>query len=418
MTTAWKLRSQRMGQSSINPFSSRRYSMSDKIPYPSYTRRWLSGLRYLTVAFLALSSTAPATAIDLTTVNSGNCSSDRSILSAIGQPVLFAPETSWPAGSDNSPAFTPDGQTVFFTHSVGAARKIMVSHQRNGAWSLPEVADFSGIWRDIEPAMAPDGSYLVFISNRPLVAGGDTLTGFWAGASRPGAGGNIWRVNREGDGWGKPVRLPDIVNSNSAIYSPAIARDGSIYFNQPDPVTRKSHIYRAQATPNGFMAPKALSISDGTIGDFDAAVAPDESFIVFSSGRAPAKDQQALLFVSYSQDGHWTLPRALEPAVEGLEARFSPDLRTLYFSAEVRSATTGGIADSTVASRIFQLAICGFSGHCAKDCEPVHRRASSPAGEPSSMLTSAYVPSSRCWSESRQSQRKVSGKTAPPCFSE
>ena len=168
-------------------------------------------------------------------------------LSLAGAPVLFAPETAWPAGSDASPAFTPDGKTVFFTHAVGAARTIMLSHFNGDAWSAPRAAPFSGSWRDIEPAMAPDGSYLVFISNRPVQAGGEALTGFWAGAPRPGAGGNIWRVNREGEGWGRPVRLPDIVNSHSAIYSPALARDGSIYFNQPDPVTRKSHIYRAQA---------------------------------------------------------------------------------------------------------------------------------------------------------------------------
>ncbi|MES2127461.1 MAG: hypothetical protein V4463_09340 [Pseudomonadota bacterium] len=283
-------------------------------------------------------------------------------LAQSGPPILFAPEAAWPAGSDASPAFTPDGQTVFFTHALGASRTIYMAQRRNGAWSMPVVATFSGTWRDIEPAMAPDGSYLVFISNRPAAAGGDTLTGFWAGHDRPGAGGNIWRVNREGDRWGEPARLPAIVNSNSAIYSPALARDGSIYFNQPDPVTRKSHIYRAQATAKGFMAPQALPISDGTIGDFDAAVAPDESFLVFSSGRAPAKDQQALLFVTFSENGHWTPPRALDPPVEGLEARLSPDLQTLYFSAEVPAPTA--------TSRIFELAICGFK-HRATPTHPV-----------------------------------------------
>ena len=267
-----------------------------------------------------------------------------------GASRLFAPEEYWPAGSDAAPAFTRGGRTVFFTH----AHSIMVSHLTNGTWSRPEVASFSGIWRDLEPAMAPDGSYLVFISNRPEKDGGQALTGFWGGIPRPGAGGNIWRVNREGRTWGKAMRLPDIVNSNSAIYSPALGRDGSVYFNQPDPVTHKSHIYRSQFTRRGFLAPVPLSISDGTIGDYDAAVAPDESFIIFSSGRAPAKDGQSLLFVSFARNGNWTAPKPLVPLVEGLEARLSLDLQTLYYSADVPGAPTGA-SGLAATSRIFQL---------------------------------------------------------------
>jgi Tol biopolymer transport system component len=276
-------------------------------------------------------------------------------VTSVGAPRLFAPESYWPEGSDASPAFTPDGRTVLFTHSNGADRSIMISHQRKGVWSMPEVATFSGTWRDIEPAMAPDGSYLVFISNRPAVAGGEPLTGFFGGASRPGAGGNIWRVNREGDGWGAPVRLPTIVNSNSAIYSPAIARDGSIYFNQPDPITQKSHIYRAQASIHGFDTPVPLSISDGIIPGYDAAIAPDESFIVFSSNRTPASPGQSLLFVACAQNGDWTVPKALHPAIEGLEARFSPDLKFLYFSADIPVPNLPNSTDKAVSSRIFEI---------------------------------------------------------------
>lgn len=247
-------------------------------------------------------------------------------------PTLFQPEAAWPEGSDSAPAFTPDGKTVFFTHRDGTVT-IMMATRRNGIWSKPRIAPFSGRWRDIEPSMAPDGSYLVFVSNRPQKGSGAPLTGYFGGRPQPGAGGNIWRVDRKGEGWGEPVRLPDIINGSSAIYSPAIAGDGSIYFNQPDPVTRKSHIYRAQATRGGFQEPVALSISDGTHPAYDVAVAPDETFIVFSANRAPAKKDQSLLFVAFKRNGIWTGPQALDPPLEGLESRLSPDLKTLYFEA-------------------------------------------------------------------------------------
>jgi len=247
--------------------------------------------------------------------------------------ALFEPEATWPDGDDSAPAFTPDGKTVFFTHRDGAIT-IMTATLHDGVWSKPRVAPFSGKWRDIEPAMAPDGSYLVFVSNRPATAGGEPLTGYFGGQLQPGRGGNIWRVDRRGDGWSEPVRLPGIINSHSAIYSPAVAGDGSIYFNQPDPVTKKSHVYRAQARGTGFDAPVALSISDGTHPGYDVAVAPDESFLVFSANRLPASKNQSLLFIAYRKNGAWSEPQALDPQLEGIEARLSPDLKTLYFEAD------------------------------------------------------------------------------------
>lgn len=188
-------------------------------------------------------------------------------------------------------------------------------------------------------------------------AGGEPLTGFFGGAPRPGAGGNVWRVDRAGDGWSEPRGLPSVVNSHSAIYSPALARDGSLYFNQPDPITKKSHIYRAQSTPDGFQAPVPLPFSHGEVADFDAAVAPDESFIIFSSVRQPAPENQPVLFVSFARGGQWSAPEPLRPVTPGIEARLSPDLKTLYFSAEVPQPDAGGAADGQAPSRIFTVPI-------------------------------------------------------------
>ena len=278
--------------------------------------------------------------------------SSASVSKAAPAAELFPPEATWPEGGDSAPAFTPDGKTVFFTHRDDAIT-IMMATLHDGVWSRPQVAPFSGRWRDIEPAMAPDGSYLVFISNRPATAGGAPLDGYFGGKVQPGQGGNIWRVDRRGDGWGEPVRLPDIVNSHSAIYSPAVAGDGSLYFNQPDPVTKKSHVYRAQAKGHGYEAPVALSISDGMHPGYDVAVAPDESFLVFSASRAPAAANQSLLFVAYRRNGEWTEPQALDPHLEGIEARLSPDLKTLYFEAE-------GVSHGKKHGRIFQVPLQAY----------------------------------------------------------
>jgi hypothetical protein len=188
----------------------------------------------------------------------------------------------------------------------------------------------------------------VFVSNRPQSEGGKPLDGFFGGQVRPGAGGAIWRVDLHP--YRDPVRLSNVVNATSATYSPAVAGDGSVYFNRPDPYTWKSHIYRAQAHGGTFLEPEPLSISDGNIADFDAAVPADESFVVFSSSRPPATGKGPVLFVSYRRAGKWIEPKPLAPIIAGLEARLSPDQRTLYFETELPAAKEGQ-ADA----RIFQI---------------------------------------------------------------
>ena len=130
-------------------------------------------------------------------------------------PEIFAPGVVSGPSNDADAAFTPDGATLVFSRD-GA---IMVSSRTPAGWSTPRIAPFSGRWMDAQPTLAPDGSALVFVSNRPL-ADGD--------AKHPG--GNLWRVERRGDAWGEPVHLPAVVNRGASIWGPSVAADGSLYF--------------------------------------------------------------------------------------------------------------------------------------------------------------------------------------------
>jgi Tol biopolymer transport system component len=284
-------------------------------------------------------------------------------------PENFAglPVSDWGTGTDASPTFTPGGKTVYFTHAEGEKRTIMVSHFRHGAWSKAQIAPFSGTWRDIEPAMAPDGSYLVFISNRPKAERGPVLDGFFGGEIRPGKGGNLWRVDRVGKGWRKPIRLPDTVNVSSATYGPAVARNGDIYFSRPDPVTKKTRMYWSRFIAHTYEAPQPLSFTDGVMSHYDPAVAPDESFIIFSSNRPPSPKSESGIFVAFS-DGHgWQTPVALEPFLLGIECRLSPNLKTLYFTADKPTldasppAQNGLTSVSAAPQRIWQISLKGLA---------------------------------------------------------
>ncbi|MGB3462201.1 MAG: hypothetical protein WBA33_09575 [Rhodanobacter lindaniclasticus] len=236
----------------------------------------------------------------------------------------------WQAEHDASPAFAPDGDTVFFARGRGESRRILLADRDGDTWSPPRPAPFAGAWMDMEPAMAPDGSYLVFASNRPAIAGGAALDGYYDGKPQPRRGGNLWRTDRRAGGWSTPVRLPETVNRSSSVYAPALAADGSVYFMQADPKTSHFRLYVSHLADGQLQPATPLSFSDGVTDDYDPAVAPDQSFVVFTSDRPPSSSTASDIFIAFARPGGWSKPVAL--GVAGTESRLDPDLSTLYFS--------------------------------------------------------------------------------------
>jgi len=249
-------------------------------------------------------------------------------------PEIFAPGVISTAAHEAAPAFTRDGNTVYFQRSSAAQSTILVSHRVNEGWSQPEIAPFSGQWNDMEPAMAPDGKSLVFISDRPVQSGGKAIKSYFL--DKEHIGGNLWRIRRTDSGWGPPEHLSAVVNFNTTIFAPSVVADGSLYFMSWNTQTNHFQLYRSQYRDGVFSAPVPPSFSDGKNSDVDPAVAPDESFMVFGSGRVPKRSMD--LFIVFKQNGAWGEPLWMGDTVNSLgsdaEPRLSPDLKTLYFSSE------------------------------------------------------------------------------------
>jgi hypothetical protein len=240
------------------------------------------------------------------------------------QPAIFAPGAiSGPAGVDCL-TFSPDGATVFFDQQAGWNGFIMEAHRVGGGWSTPRIAPFSGQWLDHDPAMAPDGSFLVFTSNRPDVAGGPVLRG-----------GHLWRVDRRGDGWGAPVRLPDAVNDAPGVYAPSVAANGDVYYQRRDEATHEFHLYRTAWRHGRYQPPQRLALGDPAMHALDPAIAPDQSFIVFDANYA-GKDQPDHLYIAFREGDGWSRPLDLGDAVDRYRpwgSHLGPDGRTLYFTS-------------------------------------------------------------------------------------
>lgn len=247
---------------------------------------------------------------------------------ALSAAQLFAPGVVSGPANDGAPSFTPDGKTLFFTRSGASAGTILESHLINGKWTTPTIAPFSGHWNDQHAAIAPDGSFLVFTSTRPA----------------PGINGHVahlWRVARTANGWGTPTHLPATVNFGKQHFKPSVARDGSIYFLNIAP-GRKFQLYVSHFVNGAYQQAQALPFSTEATADVDPEIAPDQSFMFFSSsGRKSGDTNEHLYVIRKNADGTWGEVQQLHykgdddhGGSNDNEPDLAPSGHTLYFSSD------------------------------------------------------------------------------------
>ena len=239
-------------------------------------------------------------------------------------PTLFAPGVVSSVGNAASPTFTPRSDTMFFTRTTDSSSVIMESDRANGAWSEPRPASFSGHYPEQQPALAPDGSFLVYVSVRDHVA-------------------NLWRVTRDGLGWSAPERLPDAVNISTSVWRPSVAADGSIYFFviTKTEESRTMRLWRSAYDAGAYQPAAPLPFSHDSTNDVDPEIAPDQSYIVFaSSGRAAVDDPHEHLYVSVKRGDAWGPVVPLQftgndaLGVDDNEPRLDPGQHMLYFTSD------------------------------------------------------------------------------------
>jgi len=242
-----------------------------------------------------------------------------------------------------APSLTPDGDSLFFGVAdpsfVSATRFWTIVRSRRGEgadgagrerFGPPEIVPFSGRFSDGYPAVSPDGTRLLFASDRPTPGvGGGAATGRF----------DLWMVERRGDGWGEPRWLGGEVNSAADELAPCLTADGTLYFSSNRPGGAGGFdLYRARPTADGYGPAEAVGAPIASAGDERSAwIAPDGELLIFSSnGRAGGLGRDDL-WVSRNGPLDWSAPRNLGEPVNSPASEISPwvsaDGRTLYFSS-------------------------------------------------------------------------------------
>jgi hypothetical protein len=253
------------------------------------------------------------------------------------EPQLFAPGIVNTGLYTRDVAMTPDGSEIYFGVNVGnyELTAIMVTRLVDGRWTQPEVTPFSAdpCWSDIEPAIAPDGKTLYFASNRPEDRKGEAEEYH-----------SIWAMDRTGDSWGKPYRLPDIINDGSANFYPSVTEDGTLYFTRDLP-NGENAIFRSKRKDHEYAAPERLPEQvNATRTQFNAFVAPDESYLIVPIyGMEDSIGSTDYYIVFRKPDDTWSDPINLGGAINtdgGLEYApyVSPDGKYFFFMSSRSNA--------------------------------------------------------------------------------
>lgn len=208
-----------------------------------------------------------------------------------------------------SPTFSSDGTEVYFTRSTGkwgqggGKSAIYYSVNKNGEWSTPKIASFSGEYNDGAPHLSNNGRTLYFTSKRP--------SGDLSKISK-----DIWKVKKDANNiWGNPVRLNSSINSERSEYSPRTDKLGNLYFaSNRLGGYGQGDLYFAKKEKDTFIAPINMGNTiNSDSGEWNLEINNNGNILIFeSSGRDQNLSPYGDLYISFKRDGQWSVPQNIE----------------------------------------------------------------------------------------------------------
>ncbi len=122
---------------------------------------------------------------------------------------------------EGAPSFSSNGNQLYFTRcrydkSEDLGSEIYVATQSRGEWSEPVKLELIGdSLIAAHPSLSSDGKTLYFVSDRPGGFGGK----------------DIWKVEKNGNDFGKPENMGPEINTPGNEMFPCIHSDGTLYFS-------------------------------------------------------------------------------------------------------------------------------------------------------------------------------------------
>jgi hypothetical protein len=206
-------------------------------------------------------------------------------------PEIFAPGIiSQKERMELSASFSPDGKefslVVIDKNSKTPKSDIFYTKQDNGHWSKLDTAYFAinkGPYTHVR--FSPNGMILSYNLFDPVSNTAD-----------------IWIVERDGQKWSNPKKLPSPINTDSHEGGHSFTMDQTLYFTSNNRFGKKTKgdIYRSEFKNNTYSsAEKILILSTDEYDEDGVYVSPDEKFVIFYSLNRPVGFGLYDLYISF-----------------------------------------------------------------------------------------------------------------------
>jgi Tol biopolymer transport system component len=188
-------------------------------------------------------------------------------------------------------------------------------------WTPPQVVPFSSKFFDSDdPCFTPDGTKFFFTSWRPEK---------WFQVTDLSE--RIWVVERANTGWSKPQLIGEAVNTMDLHWQFSLTRDETLYF------ASQGDLYRSILVDGEYSIPQKLGEAINTNSREELPfIAPDESYLIFSSNGHPDRVGDYDLFITFrNSDGDWmevvNLGQNVNSPFQDIYPVVSPDGKYLFF---------------------------------------------------------------------------------------
>ena len=217
--------------------------------------------------------------------------------------------------------FARGGREFFFNAKHDGRWTIFITCEKRGSWTAPRPISFTSGFTDRDFTLSPDGNRVYFGSNRPRRRGEEIQESL-----------DLFYSERMSSGtWSEPRNIGPPVNTRFGENYPSVAANGNLYFfSCRGDGMGGCDIYMSRFLGGKYSDPVNLGAAvNSRKNDWDAFIAPDESYIIFSSQDRPDSVGGQDLYVSFRDGaGKWTRAKNMGSRVNSTSCEICPSVST------------------------------------------------------------------------------------------
>ncbi len=219
---------------------------------------------------------------------------------------------SCPGTHEGALTISPSGDEIFFARGIWPNTRILALRWDGKTWTEPDTADFSRKYLASEPAFSPDGQYVYFSSSLE---------------KSDSSSYSICRVSRKAEGWSEPEHLFDPGADTIWEFHPSVTADSLLYFCRWSAAASSGKIYYSGLSAGKFTDPvPAEQYMNSDSSDVDPFISADGSFVIFSSTRPGGKGNFDQYIAFRNISGGWDEPQNMGASYNTEGEDFDMDL--------------------------------------------------------------------------------------------